>query len=260
MFDNFIRTLGVICGLVIVMPVVLGSIAVTISRANKRASVLLGGFYGQVIFGGIGVIIHELSHLIMALIFGHHIQSVSLLHVPNANDPNDRGLGHVGHAWNDASLYQKVGNVFIGIAPVIGCTLTMVLSTRYLVPTVYNRWLSSIGDPQVMGQPSAWWQWLLWIVLIVNISIGGYDLSAADLQNSRQGLIALAIIVLIVSFVASLLADYRTILSKLFQIMRPFAMVLVFAIIVNLILWVMMRLCVHLTGRWWIIDRFLVQD
>lgn len=249
MFDNFIRTLGVIGGLVIVMPVILGSVAVTISRANKRASVLLGGFYGQVILGGIGVIIHELSHLIMALIFGHHIQSVSLLHVPNVNDPNDRGLGYVNHVWNDESLYQKVGNVFIGVAPVIGCVLAMMLSTRYLVPTVYNRWLTSIGDSQIMSQTSTWWQWLLWIILMVNISIGGYDLSAADLQNSRHGLITLGIILVIASLVASLLTDYRTISAKLFQFMQPFAMVLIFAIVVNLILWVIMRLFVHLTGR-----------
>lgn len=64
MVNNFLHTLAVFAGLIIILPVLLGSILVAISRANKSASVLLSGFYGQIVFGGIGVIIHEMSHLI----------------------------------------------------------------------------------------------------------------------------------------------------------------------------------------------------
>lgn len=247
MWENFVRTLGVIIGLVIVGPVILGSILVMISRANKRSSVLLGGFYGQIILGGIGVIIHELSHLIMALLFGHQIQSFSLLHIPRANDPTDRGLGYVNHVWNDENFYQKVGNVFIGIAPVIGCALAMTLSTRYLVPSLYNRWLVSTGHPTIVATANAWWEWLLWLVLMVNISVGGFDLSTADLQNSRQGLLVLGGLLVGSAFICSWLTDYRTISVKLFQFMQPFMLVLIFAIIVNLVLWVIMRWLVHFT-------------
>lgn len=39
------------------------------------------GFNSQIIVGGLGIIVHELSHLIMAIIFGHHINAVSLLRI-----------------------------------------------------------------------------------------------------------------------------------------------------------------------------------
>lgn len=249
MVNNFIYTLAVLVGMIIILPGLLGSFLVTISRANKRSSVLLGGFYGQVIFGGVGVIIHELSHLIVAVIFGHHIQSVKLLHIPNPHNPNDRGLGHVGHTWNDENLYQKIGNVFIGIAPVIGCSLSMVWSTRLLVPSFYNQWLVAINGRQIVETPSAWWQWLLWVILMINISIGGFDLSTADLQNSRQGIVVLIIVLTITAFLLSLLMDYRTIYTQLSQVIRPFMLVLSFAIAINGGLWLLMLLTVRLQSH-----------
>lgn len=49
------------------------------------------GFNSQIIVGGLGIIVHELSHLIMAIIFGHHINAVSLLRIPS--NTNDMSLG-----------------------------------------------------------------------------------------------------------------------------------------------------------------------
>lgn len=249
MAEQIIKTFGVIFGLLIVVPVILGMLAVIVSRANKRDSIVLGGFYGQVILGGIGVIIHELSHLIVAVLFGHHIQSVRLLHIPDAHDANDRGLGYVSHTWNDDSLYQKVGNVFIGVAPVVGCSLTMVLSTRWLVPDLYNRWMESIGNNTVPGHPSVWWQLVLWIILMVNISVGGFDLSSADLENSWQGIVALLIMMVLAAVVCAWLADVQTIYQDLFYFLLPFYYVLAFAILINLILWVIMTIIVHLKAN-----------
>lgn len=249
MVNNFLHTLAVFAGLIIILPVLLGSILVAISRANKSASVLLSGFYGQIIFGGIGVIIHEMSHLILAVIFGHHIQSVSLLHIPNSHDPRDRGLGYVGHTWNDDNLYQKIGNVFIGIAPVIGCSLAMIWSTRLLVPSFYNQWMVAIGGHQITEHPIAWWQWGLWIVLMINISIGGFDLSASDLQNSRHGIMALIIVITLAACLSSLIMNYQTIYAKLSQIIGPLMWMLVFAIAINAGLWLIMRIGVRLRSR-----------
>lgn len=260
MVEQIIRTFGVILELVIVVPTILGTIAVAISRANKRDSVMIGGFYGQVIFGGLGVIVHELSHLIVALLFGHHIQSVCLLHIPRASDPHDRGLGYVGHVWNDDSMYQKVGNVFIGIAPVVGCALAMIFSTRWLVPDLYNRWLESTGNTTIPGGQSTWWQWLLWLILMVNISIGGFDLSSADLENSRQGITALIIVIVLAALIGGWLFDPQTIYQHLFYFLQPFYYALAFAILINLALWLVMTIIVHFRSNHWIIDRFLVQD
>lgn len=244
MGNNFLQILWSLVSMIVIGPVIVGSLVVAISRADKRLSIVLGGFYGQVILGGVGVIIHELSHLVVALLFGHRIDRVSLLHIPDVHNPNDRGLGYVSHVWNDDSLYQKIGNVFIGIAPVIGCSLAMVISTRFLVPTLYDRWLLSIGEGTITNQPLLWWHVLIWLVLIINISVGGFDLSGADLQNSRQGLIALGVVLIMLAFLLSLVTDNRTISGQLFHLMRPLIMMMSFAIVVNAVLWVLLRLIV----------------
>ncbi|WP_251717250.1 hypothetical protein [Lactobacillus agrestimuris] len=85
------------------------------------------GFNSQIYIGGLGVVIHELSHLLLAIIFMHRIDSVRLLRIPNKNDPSDTTLGYVKHSWSRNSLYQSVGNVFIGTAPVICGILILVL-------------------------------------------------------------------------------------------------------------------------------------
>lgn len=249
MWNNFGHIIGTVVSLLIIAPLICGSIVVAISRANKRLSISIGGFYGQVVLGCLGIMIHELSHLIMALAFGHQIERVSLLHIPNPHDPNDRGLGYVSHVWNDDNLYQKIGNVFIGIAPVVGCALTMLLSTRFLVPEIYNRWVSAAGGSQVIGSTTPWWHFVLWLILMVNISIGGFDLSAADLQNSRQGLVALGIFLIIGSAILSLVTDARTISDQLFQFVHPLILTLGFAIVVNVALWLVLRLIVYLKQR-----------
>ena len=249
MGNNFLQILWSLVSTIVIGPVIVGSLVVAISRANKRLSIVLGGFYGQVILGGIGVIIHELSHLLVALLFGHRIDRVSLLHFPDAHDPNDRGLGYVSHVWNDDSLYQKIGNVFIGIAPVIGCSLAMVISTRFLVPTLYDRWLLAIGGGTITNQPLLWWHVLIWLVLMINISVGGFDLSGADLQNSRQGLTVLGVILIMLAFLLSLVTDNRTISGQLFHLMRPLIMMMSFAIVVNAALWVLLRLIVVFKKR-----------
>lgn len=85
------------------------------------------GFNSQIYVGGLGVVIHELSHLVLAIIFRHRINGVCLLRIPNPNDPTDKSLGYVNHSWNTRSIYQSIGNVFIGTAPVICGVLIIFL-------------------------------------------------------------------------------------------------------------------------------------
>lgn len=56
---------------------------------------------------------------------------------------------------------------------------------------------------------------------MINISIGGFDLSASDLQNSRQGIVALIIVITLTAFLSSLIVNYQTIYAKLSQIIGP---------------------------------------
>jgi len=84
----------------------------TWTQTNYRQVI---GWNGILFTAWIGTPIHELGHAFFAIIFRHKIQHISLF------EPNERtgGLGHVEHSYNTKSLYQRVGNFFIGAAPMI---------------------------------------------------------------------------------------------------------------------------------------------
>lgn len=160
----------------------------------KMAAVQFFGYQAQFLLGGLGIIIHELSHLIMALLFHHQLTDVRLLRRPDPNDPTDNALGYVAHRWNQRSWYQTIGNFWIGVAPIIGCLSSLVAIIRYLTPSWYNTLISTLGTGNlVVANHTPWWQYLLAILLIIQLSVGGFDLSLADWQNSKAGLIATAV-------------------------------------------------------------------
>lgn len=221
----------------IIIPTLIGSLTVLVSRQNKRLTVQIGGFYAQILLGALGVIIHELSHLIVAILFGHHIVSARLLHIPNPRDPRDNSLGYVNHAWNEASLYQKVGNVFIGIAPVIGCTLAINGLTHWLVPGIFDLWQAMLAQTTIPSIHLQTGRVILWLILIANIAIGGFDLSSADLQNSATGLTTLVIIFLLAALLLNQLTTATRVTYALHAWLSPFYWSMIFALLINVILW-----------------------
>lgn len=95
---------------IVIVPSLLTIGLSTINRRNKQLIVNYWGVKSQLWFGGIGVIVHELSHLMMALLFGHKITQVTLLNVPTPENPT---LGSVRHSWNEQNKYQQLGNFFL---------------------------------------------------------------------------------------------------------------------------------------------------
>jgi len=91
------------------------------------AAKMLGG---KVIYlsAWIGTPIHELSHALFCLVFGHKIQRIVLF------NPDKRGtLGYVSHSYNNRNLWQVMGNFFIGVAPLFGGLLGLYLVTWLLL-------------------------------------------------------------------------------------------------------------------------------
>lgn len=198
-----------------------------INRESKR---LLGNTWGikaEIYLGGLGVAIHELSHLIMALIFGHRITKVKLLVMPwqiNRQSPDEQGaLGYVSHVWDDNNFYQSIGNALIGTAPIWGCSLVLILLTKGLVPEIYQGYQflsqnlsnqnSLAGTLRLfplaiihMTAPTSFrgiLRFIIWALLSVNITVGGFDLSPADFKNARMALIELfGILVVIFSLLS----------------------------------------------------------
>lgn len=87
-------------------------------------------FGGKVIYLSaiVGTPIHEISHAVMCLPFRHRIHEIALFK-PDGNGT----LGYVTHSYNPGSLWQEIGNFFIGIAPLFGGTAAIYILTSLLL-------------------------------------------------------------------------------------------------------------------------------
>ena len=86
-----------------------------------------------------GIIVHELGHAFFCVVFGHRIMRMNLFR-PGSHDGT---LGYVEHAFDPGSLYQRVGNFFIGTGPIWFGTIII-----YLNVTIYFRCFSFQRYPQ----------------------------------------------------------------------------------------------------------------
>ena len=97
------------------------------TQANYQRSV---GWKGILWTAWIGTPIHELSHVFFAKLFRHKIATISLF----APNQETGGLGHVDHRYNKRSIYQSVGNFFIGAGPLIGGGAALLSLLYFLLP------------------------------------------------------------------------------------------------------------------------------
>ncbi len=95
--------------------------------------------------GWIGTPIHEASHVVMCWVFGHEIEAVALFEP----DEKEGRLGYVRHSYHRHSWWQETGNWFIGIAPLLGGSLVLLLVTWGLYP----QWLSALSDAPIFTTP-----------------------------------------------------------------------------------------------------------
>lgn len=97
------------------------------TQANYRRAF---GWPGILFTAWFGTPIHELGHVFFAKLFRHRIDHISLF------EPNEAtgGLGHVEHSYNKNSLYQKIGNFFVGGAPMIFGGIILAVMLYFLVP------------------------------------------------------------------------------------------------------------------------------
>lgn len=121
-------------GVVILIGLLLGVLRNNSIRNFQRSF----GSKALMVTGFIGVPIHELSHAIFALLFGHKITRIKLL-----QKPDEKGImGYVQHSYNQGSIYQQAGNFFIGIAPIFGGAFSIIALIRFIIPQAYNSFIN----------------------------------------------------------------------------------------------------------------------
>jgi len=240
-----------------------------ISKHTTRiGSQLLGEkvyLYG---FASIGTAVHELGHAVFAILFAHKIEKM-VLFSPNNYDGT---LGYVNHSYNKKSIYQNIGNFFIGIGPVIFgpiiiSIIVYLLAGRSIIAiSGFDMNLNDIrnfNDFKVLlsGVTTGFVQtagfiftlfstsFLKVILLFYFIfSIGSsVTLSMQDIKGAKQGLYFFVILLLLFNLVTLWLGDIAgSIISVLVAGSYSILIILIFSIsttlIVNVILWMLLKI------------------
>ena len=120
------KELAAVLGFFLIMGFVLSEL----QKFTQRQYYQSIGWLGILWTAWIGTPIHEISHWILAKLFGHRIESVSLFRPNKASGK----LGEVIHSYNPRNLYQQIGNFFIGAAPLLGGVLVLAALFYWLLP------------------------------------------------------------------------------------------------------------------------------
>ena len=114
-----------------------------ISLCNKMFYKVTGnGMAMCVATGLIGTPIHEISHAIMCIVFGHKIEEIRLF----APDTKTGVLGYVNHSYNRKNLFHVLGNYFIGVAPIVVGSCFIYLMLYLLIPATFEELVLVMGD------------------------------------------------------------------------------------------------------------------
>lgn len=211
----------------LVGPIVLVGLVLELTTSRFLANTGKGGRIFFLATGFLGTPVHELSHAAMCLLFGHRIKRICLF------SPNDKTgtLGYVDHRYNPKSVYQQIGNFFIGIAPMLGGSLVLLLLLSLLLPDTYAvmansmELLSGTQMSPLSGEtyrtvfaclsdvlaallaPSRLVTPAFWMFLAVALMIALHmDISPADLQSAKIGFFVFAVLLLVVDAVSILLS------------------------------------------------------
>ncbi len=172
-----------------------------------------------VLFGWLGTIVHELGHVIFCIIFRHKIISMKLF----SPDRETGILGYVEQTYDSKSVYQLIGNFFIGVGPIILgtaiiCLLSylllgldpFVLADKFNMASSYiPSWGALLQIFQILWTSStsmlfelfSWHNlssWQLYLFIYLAFAIGSsITLSPSDIKASLKGSGVILILILI---------------------------------------------------------------
>lgn len=230
-------------GIFFVFGFILSKIQTTINNQYRRVF----GWKGILWTAWIGTPIHELSHAIVAWLFHHTIHHISLF------SPNEEtgGLGHVDHSFQRFSVWQRMGNFFIGAAPMI--TGPIVLTTLlYMlmphakeiffplastVPTISSIAEGFVGSLNILFSSVEFDRWQFWLFLYLSFCVSCHMApSKADLKGMLGGFVSVVGLLIIANitahFLGILLSSY---LPMVYRYLHIFTSLYLYATLLSVI-------------------------
>lgn len=221
-----------------------------LERVMERRLASRFGWHSVMLTGWLGTPIHELSHAAMCLVFHHRIDELVLFRP----DPVSGRLGYVRHSFRRHNGFEEVGNLFIGIAPLLGGTAVLTALTWLFYPDairlVWNTaapwsdgWRAVDGVAlarSVGGQilaPGHWFNGRLWIYLYLVLCVSLHMApSPSDYAGAGRGFVRVLLPLLLIGV---LLAGWASVAAELagaiLEILGPIWIVMALSIVLCLI-------------------------
>jgi hypothetical protein len=192
----------------LLLPIIIFGLIFHIITVKSEENVLKIGWWLFVLLGWIGTPIHELSHYIMCILFRYEILDMKLFRPIKGK--KDGLLGYVTYRTRSNNLHQKIGEFFVGIAPMIGGSLIIYGLFRLLMSNLYTN-LISINDfnlnnimDVIIHTEYNIPKLILFLILSISISMH-MSISKEDLKNAIYGIFWLEIIIVILSVIFTLI-------------------------------------------------------
>jgi hypothetical protein len=208
-------------------------------------------------FGWLGCSIHEMSHAFFAIIFGHKISEIELFK-PNSDGES---LGHVSHSYNKKSIYQKIGNFFIGISPLLFGGIVLFLITWFLFgfnivslssfrimshdftsfllikQLAVSIWHSLFSFFSIVftGSGAIWWKSAL-LVYVLYSTGSSMTLSKSDVSSAISGFLWFIVFFLLFNLLTLWIGNFVSVfLQKMVGYIAGFYFILILSLAANLL-------------------------
>lgn len=223
-----------------------------LSSEIQKSEINLFGLFSYIIIYPF-VVIHELAHLIMALIFTNRITEVKLL-----NFSNDGTLGYVSFAkvnsnFKIRNLYQNIGDFYVGLAPIIIGSGLFLITSKFINNDLFKSIIKLSEKNETIFDLLASFRNLnnlqylfnfnliLFILIIFSIS-SLFLLSKSDWEGCLQGIPYLVITMFIINVFFNSFTWFVNFSKWLYFIQNTLFLTMLYIVFYSLLIYLLLKL------------------
>jgi len=215
------------------------------NRRDKNFAASIGHKAELFLTGWIGTPVHEMGHAVFCFIFRHKITEAKFF-----SPKEDGTMGYVRHEFNPKSTYQKIGNFFIGIAPMLFGTVVIYALLGILLPEYLPVEISG-------GIAETGWEIFrnffsfenfgklrFWIFLYLSFGIASHmKLSLQDFKGAASGFATLLCLIFLINLIANIFLDFglksiavsQWFTTKINVLLAPFYSIMLYALVLSVL-------------------------